>query len=163
MTEIETIYNIIHNATYNDAVLLDIELSKVTDTKLITGMLVDLYSKEGYEADKKIILPILAQYKDYNLTECNEYYIKHVKAYRETMPKSPNINTLNKFISILSLIKEDKLNLKDDKQDKLNLKDNKDYVDFVKNLKNDDIEFFKNMLLKKELYEEVIDFVIRNN
>jgi hypothetical protein len=61
MTEIETIYNIIHNATYNDAVLLDIELSKVTDTKLITGMLVDLYSKEGYEADKKIILPILAQ------------------------------------------------------------------------------------------------------
>ena len=154
MTEIETIYNIIHNATYNDAVLLDIELSKVTDSKLITGMLVDLYSKEGYEADKKIILPILAQYKDYNLTECNEYYIKQIKAYRETMPKSPNINTLTKFISILSSIKEDKINLKD----------NNDYVDFVKNLENDDVEFFKNMLLKQELYEEVIDFdVIRNN
>lgn len=28
MTEIETIYNIIHNATYNDIVLLEIELSK---------------------------------------------------------------------------------------------------------------------------------------
>jgi hypothetical protein len=34
------------------------------------------------------------------------------------------------------------------------LKDNKDYVDFVKNIKNDDVEFFKNMLLKQELYDK---------
>jgi hypothetical protein len=161
MTEIEIIYEIIHSETYNDAVLLDIELGKVSDKKLITGMLVDLFSKEDYNADKKVIMPILAQYKDYDLLQCNEYYIERMKEHRKTMPKLPSMDTLNKFISILSSVK----NSDEMKSEcEVDLKDSKDYVDFVRNLKENDVNFFKNMLIKQELYEEVINLDnIRNN
>jgi hypothetical protein len=161
MTEIEIIYEIIHSETYNDAVLLDIELDKVSDKKLITGMLVDLFSKEDYNADKKVIMPILAQYKDYDLLECNEYYIERMRAHRKTMPKLPSMDTLNKFISILSSVKNSD-EMKNEYE--VNLKDSKDYVDFVRNLKENDVDFFKNMLIKQELYEEVTNLdSIRNN
>ena len=39
------------------------------------------------------------------------------------------------------------------------LPDNKEYVDFVKGLSNDEFEFFKNILLKQELYEEVANMI----
>jgi len=52
MKEIESVYRIIHDETYNNQVLLDIEISKITDEKLVVGMLCDLYAKEGYKADK---------------------------------------------------------------------------------------------------------------
>lgn len=54
MKEIESVYRIIHDETYNNQVLLDIELSKINDEKLVVGMLCDLYSKEGYKADKHL-------------------------------------------------------------------------------------------------------------
>jgi hypothetical protein len=53
------IYDIIFNETYNDKVLFDIELSKVTDDKLIIGMLCDLYSKDGYNANKELIVVLI--------------------------------------------------------------------------------------------------------
>lgn len=35
MKEIESVYKIIHEETYNNPVIFDIEISKITDKKLI--------------------------------------------------------------------------------------------------------------------------------
>jgi hypothetical protein len=85
MTEAESVYRIIHDETYNNQVLLDIELSKISDEKLVVGMLVDLYSKEGYKAHKAAIILSMRNYCDIenlDLQECNAYYIDKMKEYR---------------------------------------------------------------------------------
>jgi hypothetical protein len=52
MKEIENIYRIIHDETYNNQVLLDIEISKITDEKLVVGMLIHSF----YQYSKHYIL-----------------------------------------------------------------------------------------------------------
>ncbi len=157
MKEIESIYRIIHDETYNNQVLLDIELSKISDEKLVVGMLCDLYSKEGYKADKDAMILSMRNYcdiEDLDLQECNAYYIDKMKEYSSTVKKTPNVGKLGQFLSILSSIKESV-----DADGNVCLPDNKEYVDFVKGLSNDEFEFFKNILLKQELYEEVANMI----
>ena len=130
---------------------MDIELSKITDTKLVLGMLSDLYSKEGYNADKKSVIQRMAIYTDnienIDLVECNAYYIEQIKEYRKNMVKSPGIHKLTAFVSILTLIKD---------SNDLDIMSNKDFVNFIKDLSKDDFDFFKNMMVKQEAYELVV-------
>jgi hypothetical protein len=157
MQEIESVYRIIHEQTYNNQVLLDIELSKISDQKLVVGMLCDLYAKEGYKANKQAMILSMRNYCDIenlDLQECNTYYIDKMNEYRSSMKKTPSVDKLGQFLSILSSIKESV-----DSDGNVCLPDNKDYVDFIKGLSNDEFEFFKNILVKQELYEEVINMI----
>jgi hypothetical protein len=164
MKEIESVYRIIHDETYNNQVLLDIELSKISDEKLVVGMLCDLYSKEGYKANKQAMILSMRNYCDIdeinlNLQECNAYFIDKMKEYRSTVKKTPSVDKLGQFLSILSSIKETI-----DVDGNVCLPDNKEYVDFVKELTNDEFDFFKNILLNQELYEEINNMInIRSN
>ena len=160
MKEIESVYRIIHDETYNNQVLLDIEISKITDEKLVVGMLCDLYSKEGYKADKDAMILSMRGYdiEKLNLQECNAYFIDKMKEYRLNTLKAPGADKLGQFLSILSSIKETI-----DVDGNVCLPDNKEYVDFVKELSNDEFEFFKNILLKQELYEINNMINIRSN
>lgn len=54
---------------------------------------------------------------------------------------------------------DSKLSYTPDADGNVCLPDNKEYVDFVKGLSNDEFEFFKNILLKQELYEEVANMI----
>jgi hypothetical protein len=156
MEEIESIYRIIHDETYNNQVLLDIELSKISDKKLVVGMLCDLYSKEGYNADKAAMILSMRNYcdiEDLDLQECSAYFIDKMKEYRSSMKKTPSVEKLTQFVVILSSMKETAVD------GNVNLSDNKEYVDFVKGLSNDEFEFFKNILVGRELYEEVVNMV----
>lgn len=158
MKEIESVYKIIHDETYNDGVLFDIEISKINDTELVVGMLVDLYYKEGYKADKKAIIQSMRNYdiEKLNLQECNDYYINQMKEYRSSQVKAPSVDKLTQFKSILSSMKESIIS---DSTMVFNLSDNKDYVDFVKDLSDDEFEYFKNILLGQELYEEIPNMI----
>jgi len=162
MKEIESVYRIIHDETYNNQVLLDIEISKITDEKLVVGMLCDLYSKEGYKADKEVMILSMRNYCDIenlNLQECNAYFIDKMKEYRLSVVKPPSADKLTQFVSILLSIKETI-----DVDGNVCLPDNKEYVDFVKELSNDEFEFFKNILIGQELYEEINNMInIRSN
>jgi hypothetical protein len=160
MKEIESVYRIIHDETYNNQVLLDIEISKITDEKLVVGMLCDLYSKEGYKANKEAMILSMRGYdiENLNLQECNAYFIDKMKEYRLNTLKAPGADKLGQFLSILSSIKETI-----DVDGNVCLPDNKEYVDFVKELSNDEFEFFKNILLKQELYEINNMINIRSN
>ena len=158
MTEIAKIYQIIFDETYKNTVLFDIELSKIKDTKLVVGMLIDLYSKEGYNADKTTILLTLRNYiesdkimAELDLKECNDYYINQMKEYRNNSRKTPSVEKLTQFISILNQSKKDAVD------GHVDLSKNQTYVDFVKNLSDDEFEYFKNILLSLELYEEIVN------
>jgi hypothetical protein len=156
MEEIENVYKIIHDETYNNQVLLDIELSKISDQKLVVGMLCDLYAKEGYKADKDAMILSMRNYCDIehlNLQECNAYFIDKMKEYRSTKVKAPSADKLKQFLSILQL------SMKQAVDGHVTLPENKEYVDFVKELSNDEFEFFKNILIGQELYEEVTNMI----
>jgi hypothetical protein len=81
-----------------------------------------------------------------------------MKEYRLNTLKAPGADKLGQFLSILSSIKETI-----DVDGNVCLPDNKEYVDFVKELSNDEFEFFKNILLKQELYEINNMINIRSN
>lgn len=156
MKEIENVYNIILDETYNNQIILDIEISKITDKQLIVGMLVDLYSKEGYKADKEAIIQTMRNYCDiesFNLKECNTYFINQMKEYRLNILKSPSTDKLKQFLSIL------KDSMKQAVNGNITLSKNIEYNDFVKKLSNDEFEFIKNILLSQELYEEVNNII----
>ena len=156
MGEIENVYKIIHDETYNNQVLLDIELSKISDQKLVVGMLCDLYAKEGYKADKDAMILSMRNYCDIenlDLQECNAYFIDKMKEYRSTKVKAPSADKLKQFLSILQL------SMKQAVDGHVTLPENKEYVDFVKELSNDEFEFFKNILIGQELYEEVTNMI----
>lgn len=158
MKEIESVYKIIHEETYNNPVLFDIEISKISDEKLVIGMLCDLYSKEGYKADKTAMILSMRNYCDIeelDLQECNSYFIDKMKEYRSSVKKSPSVDKLTQFISILSFMKGSA----DVDGNITTLSDNKDYVDFVKGLSDDEFEYFKNILLGQELYEEITNMI----
>jgi hypothetical protein len=155
MKEIENVYKIIHDETYNDGVLFDIEINKISNTRLVVGMLVDLYSKEGYKADKKVIMQSMRNYdiESFNLQECNAYFINQMKEYRSTNKKSPSVEKLTQFVSILQS------SMKEVVDGHVTLSTNKDYVDFVTDLSDDEFEYFKNILIGQELYEEIPNMI----
>lgn len=153
MNEIESIYQIIHDETYKNTVLLDIELGKISDTELVVGMLCDLYAKEGYNADKSAILLSMRNYdiENMDLRQCNAHYIQKMNEYRKNIVKSPSVEKLTQFLVILNQSKKDILD-----GNQLELSKNADYVEFVKGLTADEFDFFKNILLQQELYEEIV-------
>ena len=156
MKEIENVYKIIHDETYNNQVLLDIELSKISDKELVVGMLCDLYSKEGYKADKAAVILSMRNYCDIenlDLQECNAYFIDKMNEYRSTTKKSPSVDKLTQFASILSST------MKQAVDGHVTLSTNTEYTDFVKDLSNDEFDYFKNILIKQELYEEVTNMI----
>lgn len=156
MKEIENIYRIIHDETYNNQVLLDIELSKITDEKLVVGMLCDLYSKEGYKADKDAMILSMRNYcdiEDLNLQECNAYFIDKMKEYRSTKVKAPSADKLKHFVSILSE------SMKQAVDGHVTLSANEGYTDFIKDLSTNEFDYFKNILIGQELYEEVTNMI----
>jgi hypothetical protein len=156
MKEIENIYRIIHDETYNNQVLLDIELSKITDEKLVVGMLCDLYSKEGYKADKDAMILSMRNYcdiEDFDLQECNAYFIDKMKEYRSTKVKAPSADKLKQFVSILSA------SMKQAVDGHVSLSTNEGYTGFVKGLSDNEFDYFKNILIGQELYEEVTNMI----
>jgi hypothetical protein len=156
MKEIESVYRIIHDETYNNQVLLDIEISKITDEKLVVGMLCDLYSKEGYKADKAVMILSMRNYCDIenlDLQECNAYFIDKMKEYRSTKVKAPSADKLTQFVSILSS------SMKQAVDGHVSLSTNEEYTDFIKDLSTNEFDYFKNILIGQELYEEVTNMI----
>lgn len=63
MTDIEIVYNCLHDKTYQDKLKLELILEQVQDKKLVKGFLTQLYSNsEGYEIDKEIPVELMASF-----------------------------------------------------------------------------------------------------
>ena len=155
MKDIENVYKMIRDETYHNQVLFDIEISKINDTESVVGVLVDLYSKEAYKADKNAMILSMRNYdiEKLNLQECNAYFIDKMKEYRSTKVKAPSADKLTQFVSILSA------SMKQAVDGHVTLSTNTEYTDFIKELSTDEFEYFKNILIGQELYEEVTNMI----
>jgi len=145
MKDIEIINQIISDKIYNSKVLFDIELRKISDKRLVVGMLSDLFSKDFYNADKKIAIEMLSELPESmdsnKLIDCNKFFIEEIEAYRNKTSKSMDILT-----SILTCIRESNVEIEDDAK----------FVNLIKSLDKKDIEIFKKLMLDNELYEVLV-------
>jgi len=90
MNDVEEIYQCLLEKTYQDAIQLDILISKVSDSDLILGFLVDLAIRhEEYESDEDPIKAAIANLTDSDgldpvyATECHTRYIDLLKTKNE--------------------------------------------------------------------------------
>ena len=67
--------------------------------------------------------------------------------------KAPSADKLTQFVSILSA------SMKQAVDGNVILSTNTEYTDFIKELSTDEFEYFKNILIGQELYEEVTNMI----
>jgi len=79
MLDIDIIYNIFENRSYDNPYLLEQEILNIPDSKLITGLLVDLIGKsDEYGFDGSSIVYLLNDYEE-DSTDAHQYYIDILK------------------------------------------------------------------------------------
>jgi hypothetical protein len=154
MTDIEIVYNCVHDKTYQDKLKLELILEQVQDKKLVKGFLTQLYSNsEGYEIDKEIpvelIASILGETPDKeDLFTSAEYYSKLMKELNNfTMGKNKFlVNFLTEMKSSMSLADGQEVTEKDIDSEKLE--------EILKSCEDKRyIEYTKSTLLEYEMYE----------
>jgi hypothetical protein len=154
MTDIEIVYNCVHDKTYQDKLKLELILEQVQDKKLVKGFLTQLYSNsEGYEIDKEIpvelIASILGETPDKeDLFTSAEYYSKLMKELNNfTMGKNKFlVNFLTEMKSSMSVADGQEVTEKDIDSEKLE--------EILKSCEDKRyIEYTKSTLLEYEMYE----------
>lgn len=90
MNDIEEIYQCLLDKSYQDAIQLDILISKINDRELILGFLFDLSIRhDEYESDEETIRLAIANITDpenlnvKHVTDCHTKYITLLKAKNE--------------------------------------------------------------------------------
>lgn len=143
MTDIEIIYKCVLDKTYHNKVEFLLEISKVSDRKLITGLLIDLTirSKE-YKIDRSEALQICSEVLSSD--ELNTEYIKDSINYYNELVVEINQKSLSKnnfLVEFLSTIRENDYSF-NEKDIKHLLIENKEHLHDLKDI-----------LLENELYE----------
>ena len=90
MNDIEEIYQCLLDKSYQDAIQLDILVSKLIDQELTLGFLIDLAIRhDEYEADEETIKLVIANIADpdnldsKHVTDCHTKYVTLLKAKNE--------------------------------------------------------------------------------
>jgi len=153
MTDIEIVYNCVHDKTYQDKIELELVCEKVQDKKLVKGLLTQLYSNSGgYEIDKNIPVELMASLfgstpdKD-ELFSASDYYSKLMNELNEF--------TLNKNKFLVEFLSEMKSSIKSE-EGQLTVKDidTKKLEEILKSCEDKRyIEYTKSTLLEYEMYE----------
>jgi hypothetical protein len=154
MTDIEIVYNCVHDKTYQDKLELELICEKVQDKKLVKGLLTQLYSNDkGYEIDKNIPVELMASLfgstpdKD-ELFSASEYYGK--------LMKELNDFTLNKNKFLVEFLSEMKSSIESEEGQEVTEKDiDTEKLDQILTSCEDKryIEYVKYTLLEYEMYE----------
>jgi hypothetical protein len=154
MTDIEIVYNCLHDKTYQDKIELELICEKVQDKKLIKGLLTQLYSNsEGYEIDKEIPVELMASLfgstpDKEELFSASEYYSK--------LMKELNDFTLNKNKFLVEFLSEMKSSIKSEEGKEVTEKDidSEKLEEILKSCEDKRyIEYTKSTLLEYEMYE----------
>lgn len=154
MTDIEIVYNCLHDKTYQDKLKLELILEQVQDKKLIKGFLTQLYSNsEGYEIDKEIPVELMASFlgeapdKD-DLLISADYFTEKMKELNDfTLGKNKFlINFLTEMKSSMNVSPGQEVTEKDIDCQKLE--------EILKSCEDKRyIEYTKSTLLEYEMYE----------
>ena len=154
MTDIEIVYNCLHDKTYQDKLKLELILEQVQDKKLIKGFLTQLYSNsEGYEIDKEIPVELMASFLGENpdkddLLISADYFNEKMKELNDfTLGKNKFlINFLSEMKSSMNVADGQEVTEKDIDCQKLE--------EILKSCEDKRyIEYTKSTLLEYEMYE----------
>lgn len=154
MTDVEIVYNCVHDKTYQDKLELELILEKVKDKKLVKGFLTQLYSNsERYEIDKEIPVELMASILEEtpdkeDLVISADYFTKKMKELNEfTLGKNKFlIDFLNEMKSSINVSDGQEVTSKDIDSEKLE--------EILKSCEDKRyIEYTKSTLLEYEMYE----------
>lgn len=149
MTDAEIAHNCIINKTYQNKIEFIIEIGKISDKKLITGLLIDLSLRShDFESDKDQIMEICAELITKNELEDTKFLIDSVSYYKELIGKINKREILKHtfFSEFYSKLME---NLKEHDKYVINETDVCDM--FINN--KEYLGELKENLIKSELYE----------
>jgi hypothetical protein len=152
MEDLKRLKQILLDYTYNNKVLLEIELNKISDKRLVIGLLVEILAKiEAYEGDKEIITSTLVLFIDE--TDSSKIWEYH-GFFKEGMKKvngENNISSIVKSLELMTILKDSAIN------GEINPLEVPDFVKGVKDCSKDDIEQLKKFLLDSEMYDLIVD------
>lgn len=143
MNDIEEIYQCLLDKSYQDAIQLDILISKLIDQELTLGFLFDLAIRhDEYESDEDTIKSAIANFTDTDnmdpgyIADCHSKYITLLKTKNE---ESMEINRFS--IETLFLLLEEKID------------EYENVVNFCTNKRA--LHKLKEQLLEAEVYENI--------
>lgn len=155
MTDIEIIYKCVFDKTYQNKVEFLIQLEKVSDRKLIAGLLIDLSIKsKGYDSDKDQILEICAELLSQEELETN--YLFEANTYYQNILSNLNKEKTDETKFLLDfysyLLKEN-----DDVSEDIKGILNQDTINIDDLLKNNKqyLPSLKQRMIDSELYEAI--------
>lgn len=155
MTDFEIVHEILLDIKYNgDQLLFELELNKIQDPKLRLGLLFELFLKPGYEADNKKLIKIISLYLDSPLdksiiNDYHQYFLDNFVPYHKNKTKDkPPLKGLQTCMDFF-------IKLKDYPEDVVWM-DQPEMVASLKSLDEKSVEFLKQLLIKGELYREVV-------
>lgn len=155
MEDLHKLKQMLVDYTYNNKVLFEIELSKISDERLVIGLLVDIYSKiDSYEADRDIIAPLLADRilkKEVANSDIITYHQFYQTEMKKVLTNKSNITSLTKCLNLIEILKDA---IVDDKVNPLQVPA---FVDGVKDCNQNDIKVLKKFLLEMEMYDVIVD------
>lgn len=159
MKDIEKIYNIFIDKKYTNKILLEIELSKISDRTLALGALMELSLKhEGFGVDQEIpmdVLTNLASIEDMkNIREYHDNFREEILKITNSKKVKDEFNTLEKMKDIFGILLKSYVGI-DPKED-IKAEDSQEFCDELKTFTKEEVEFFKNFLIERELYEMIV-------
>lgn len=155
--DFKVIHEILLDSTYNEENLIfELELRKIKDSDLRMGLLVELYTKPGFEADKSKILYMIGLFGDVNditntgkLNEYHQHFIDNFIPYhRNIRANKPSGDELLKCINFLCGLKSYPENVV--------WTENEEIVSTIKSLSPVAFKFLKDLLISKEFFNEVV-------
>jgi FKBP-type peptidyl-prolyl cis-trans isomerase (trigger factor) len=152
MEDLKRLKQILLDYTYNNKVLLEIELNKISDKRLVIGLLVEILAKiEAYEGDKETITSTLVLFIDE--TDSSKILEYH-GFFKEEMKKvtSKERSSLTNALKLLTILKDSVLD-----NGEVNPLEVPDFVKGVEDCSKDDIEQLKKFLLESEMYDLIVD------
>jgi hypothetical protein len=158
MEDLKILNDILIDATYNNKVLLEVQLNKVSDKRLVIGLLTTIFSKLGeLEADKQTIVETLALFvnkeevKNEFITDCFELFNSKIKEYRSTLKSGPSLGTISKLLEVCNILKKEAVN----NGGSVEVTEVPEFFELIKSCSDHDLEGIKDILVNSEMYELV--------
>ena len=155
MKNSEIIHQIVIDKIYKNNIQFKIELDKVFDKKLVSGLLIDmLYRNEIYELDKEEVQEIVIEYElDNSVIEWTEARLYFLEEFDKICTENVNKAMLMRDILIILY---NASNNEDDNIDP----SQEEYVStsikkILVNKTQEEINFIKDSFIEKELYEYI--------
>ena len=141
---------------YNNKVILEIELNRISDPRLVIGLLVSLHSNQkSYEiSNPQVIIETMSLFTNEKTTA--DYLGDCYRLFQEEMKKPSSNSPLDRIPSLEKCLALCEM-IMDPKDDHISTIDLPNFVAGVKALTPKDVEVLKSLLLEQEMFEILVD------